>query len=277
MLSITQVMLRELKKSLGGPLVVAAALAIATLNPREAQAGNLVLTAEAAGVQATTQPNVVTETFDAYSPSATYTTLSSSIGTFTSAGMAIVSANQYGGDGGTGNYFAVGAESAGLSATLTLNGPQAYFGFEWNAADPYNRIEFFNGTTSLGSFDPVTALGSLGSAYYGNPNDTSEDSSEKFAYINVTDTAGAQITSIVFANTTYGTGFEIDNMSVSVTNTNPPGSVDIPGGITTAAVPEPPALTLLGLSIALGAGGFGARQYLKARSGRALEAVRVEP
>jgi hypothetical protein len=252
--------LRGSAKSAPARLFGAAALMAAFIVPSEAKAGNLVLSAEAAGVEATTRTNVVTESFNGFAPSGGYTSLNSSIGTFTSSGMAIVSANQYGGAGGTGNYFAIGAESGSLTATLTLTAPQAYFGFEWNAADPYNKIEFFSGSSSLGVFDPTTALGALGSDYFGNPNNRNQDSSEKFAYINVTDTVGPQITSIVFTNTTYGTGFEIDNMSVSVTNTTPPGSTVIAGGIATAAVPEPSSLVLLGLSLGLGAGVFCLRQ-----------------
>jgi PEP-CTERM motif len=213
----------------------------------EVRAG-LILTAEAPGVQTSQVPGVITEKFDEFKPGV-YTTLTTPIGTYTSPGMAIVLPDLFGGAGGTGRYFAIGVQSSHTNATLmTLNGPQAYFGFWWSAADAANVIEFFSGATLLGTFNPANTLGALSSAYLGNPNPNflHQDPGEKFAYINVFGTNGTTFDRIVFLNDVFS-GFESDNHSIRATPVEPPlpGTL-ISGGITPAA-PEPSTITLLGI------------------------------
>ncbi len=170
---------------------------------------DLIVSYEAAGVQASTVSGVTTENFDE-APAGKYSNLngvSSAIGTFTSPGIAIVAANVYGGAGGSGNYFAIGAESGTTSATLTFNGAESYFGFWWSAADANNGVDFYSGGKLLGSFSAATALASLSSAYNGNPNSSqSGDTGEKFAYLDFTGTNGTTFDQVVFRNLSTGPG-----------------------------------------------------------------------
>ena len=207
--------------------------------PGRAQAG-YELTANAAGSQSSTVSGVTTETFDSIK-AGNYTSLTTAVGTLCSPGLQIAAENQYGGAGGTGHYLAIGAESGQDLAVLTLNGPQAYFGFWWSAADVNNTIGFLSHGQVVAVFDPSTALAALGSAYYGNPNGGG-DPGEKFAYLNFIGTAGTTFDQVVFANCNTSTGFESDNWSVRSSALNPnsiPGTVIMPG-----AVPEPSSLAL---------------------------------
>ncbi len=206
-----------------------------------AQAG-IVLTAEAPGVQTTQVAGTTTENFNSFA-TGNYTTLTTAVGTITSPGLNIHSADVYGGAGGSGNYAAIGAQSGTLTATLTLQGPQSYFGFWWSAADAGNRIEFLSNGVEVAYFDPTSALGSLTSSnYYGNPNNRG-DSGEKFAYLNVYGTAGTTFNQVIFSNTTTGSGFESDNWAVRAAAVTPPYSgMTISGGI--SVVPEPSSIVL---------------------------------
>ena len=181
----------------------------------------ITFTIEGPGVQATTVPGAVTETFDSLSPGPVGVYNSPGIGTFT--GGQIVPANLYGGAGGVGNYYAVGAESGTTLGVLTLNTPQDYVGLWWSAGDPENVLQFFDGATLVGTYNVASIVGGgLGPAYYGNPNNRSEDPFEPFVYLNFTTTGTTQITSLDFENG-LGTGFELDNVSVFGSPITPPG------------------------------------------------------
>jgi hypothetical protein len=84
--------------------------------------------------------------------------VSTAIGTYegTSADpFEIISADQYGGAGGSGNYFAVGSEtgSPGVDAvTLDLSSENNYFGFWWSAGDVNNSITLLQNGTVLATF-----------------------------------------------------------------------------------------------------------------------------
>jgi hypothetical protein len=194
----------------------------------------VVFTVEGAGVQSTTVAGATTETFDELTPGALGSYVSP-VGTFN--GGAIVEANQYGGAGGTGNYFAVGAESGTTSATLTFNSAQDYLGLWWSAGDANNTLKFYNGATLLATFTTATLIGSgyLTSAFYGNPNSDflGRDNLEPFDYLNFTGTHGTTFTSVEFDNTT-STGFELDNVSISASVTTPPGNNFVPESAYTA-------------------------------------------
>jgi hypothetical protein len=212
----------------------------------------LLITLSAPDVQSTQVANATTETFNSYSPGL-YTTLNSNIGTYTSGenGIAIVSPNQYGGSNSS-QYAAIGAESWQTSMTLTLESPAAYFGFEWLAGDRENEVSFYSGATLLGSYDVGNLISFINalpnaSSYYGNPNN-GEDGGEPFAYVNVTDTSGAGITSVVFSNmNSFSTGFELDNNSIASSLNSPPP------GIPVASIPEPSSIVLGLLGFAGGA------------------------
>ena len=222
-----------------------------------AQAG-IVLTANAAGSQATTVAGATTETFNSFS-TGSYTSLNTASGTLTSPGMQIIAADQYGGAGGTGRYISVGAQSGQTSMTLTFSSAQAYFGMWWSAADALNQMSIYSGTTLLGTFNSATASGALSSAYLGNPNGN-QDTGEKFAYLNFFGTSGTTFTKIVFSNSSTATGFESDNWSIYNKEVDPPTGTPI-GGFT---VPEPPsaALCLVGLASGLVISG---RRWLQGR------------
>ena len=186
------------------------------------------LTPEGAGVQSSAVSPVTTETFTSFT-AGVYTTLNTAVGTVTSDGAAIVVHNQYGGAGGTGNYFSVGAQSGHTTATLALNGPQSYFGFWWSAADAENSIAFISNGVQVASYTTATAFAGLGPLYNGNPNDHT-NTGEQYAYFNFTGTGGSKFDHVVFSNTGTGTGFESDNWSVT-------------------AVPEPSSLALTGMGL----------------------------
>ena len=210
----------------------------------------LVVTLEDPGVQATTVAGATTETFDEFAPGKVASgTLASSIGTYSSDpyGMAIVPHDAYGGSFET-QYISVGAQSESTSMTLTLNAPQAYFGFEWLAGDANNVIQFYSQGSLLGTLNVGSLIGYINSrsdaaGYYGNPNDPTQDSSEPFAYVNVIGTAGTTFDRIVFSNSnSFATGFETDNHSFLATTPDP-----IPGTPVGPIVPEPSSLALAGI------------------------------
>src|ERR1700694_3995623 len=90
-------------------------------------------------------------------------------------------ADIYGGAGGTGKYLAIGGARRNMTMNLSLNGPQAYFGMWWSAADPFNILKFYSQGNLLAVFNPTTALGALTNPlYFGNPNNHG-DPTEEFA------------------------------------------------------------------------------------------------
>jgi hypothetical protein len=210
-----------------------AACCVATISSANA---TIVFTVENPGVQASTVPGVITETFDEYGTGNYFQPLTGPIGTYSTGGN-IQSANLYGGAGGVGNYIAIGSQSGQQDVLLTLNSNDSYFGMEYGAGDYGNQLSFYNGNYLVGTLNTQAVLAALGTnpAYFGNPT-TGQDSGEPFAYFNFFGTAGTTFNKILFHNTTLGTGFETDNHSILVAPVGPHGN-PIPGGFT--AVPEP--------------------------------------
>ena len=235
-----------------------AALGLALMLPASAKAG-IVTTIEAPGVQSSSASNTTVIDFDSSSPgytsSASFNLPGPLIATYTGdlgGGFFIIQANQYGGAGGAGSYFGIGA---GSSTTLTLSTPQAYFGMWWSAADRDNQLEFFNGSTSVGSFTTASSvISSLPSSYYGNPN-TGENGGEPYVFINFyAEAAGDKFDRIVFANgTSIGSIFESDNHTFSNVLQAP-------------SVPEPSSLAMTGMASGF-AGLWVRRKARKARVG----------
>jgi hypothetical protein len=208
----------------------------ATLTGTWAHAG-VTFNVETAGVEATSVTLVTTETFNAI-PTGLYSSLSTSVGTLSTSGSAaIIVADVFGGAGGTGNYFALGAQSGSSDpVTLTFSGPQSYFGFWWSAGDVNNTFQLLNGTTVLATYNTASAFAGLGAPYFGNPSPPNQggDSGEPFAYFNFNGTGGTMFTSVVFSNNgSTGTGFEADNFSIK-------------------SVPEPSSLILSGSAALIG-------------------------
>jgi PEP-CTERM motif len=228
-----------MKLSLKGMLC----LGLAALGAGRAEAG-LVFTANASGSQSSSVAGVTTESFNSFAPGR-YTSMTTAVGTLSSPGLEIVGHDQYGGAGGTGAYLAIGAQSGQTSATLTLNGPQSYFGLWWSAADPWNQVEFLSGGHEVGLLNSASAFEPLGSSYAGNPN--GGDSGEKFAYLNIFGTSGTTFDQVIFSNLNLSTGFESDNWSALATPVVPPYPGIVIGGA--ASVPEPSSLALTALGI----------------------------
>lgn len=232
--------------------IVSLAIFLSLLGSGSASA-DLVLTANDPGSQQSTIAGVTTQTFNSID-TGRYQSLDVGIGKLSADNLEIVKADSYGGAGGSGHYFSVGAQSGGVTATLTLNTPQAYFGMWWSAADALNKLTFLSGGKTVATFDSSAALGSLSSAYLGNPNGSGNDG-EKYAYLNFYGTNGTTFDQIVFSNANTGTGFESDNWSVTTKEVPPP----YPGTIINGVVPEPRSLVLMGL------GFFGVAGYLRHR------------
>ena len=225
------------------------------LIPIPSQAG-FILTREAPGVQTSQVSGVVTENFNSIAVG-TYQTLNTAVGTITSpTALSIFSADQFGGAGGTGRYFAVGFQGAPTpQASLALTAPQSYFGFWWSAADPQNQIEFYSGGSLVAFFNPTTALGSLTNpAYFGNPNPAflGQNPSERYVYLNFIGTSGSTFDRVVYRNNLLS-GFEADNFSIRAAPVDmPPGTIIIDG---VNPVPAPPGIMLAATGIlALGLG-----------------------
>ncbi len=237
-----------------------------------AKAG-LILSVEAPKVEASTVSGVATETFNGFDTRNNYNLLSTTVGTLTSPGEAIVAADQFGGatspavpSGSSSKYFAIGVESGKTTASLALNGSQSYFGFWWSAADALNSVELYSKGTLLATLNTGVALSALNAntKYLGNPN-TGADNSEPFAYLNFTATGGTTFDQIVFNNANLSTGFEMDNFSVLKGPTAVSGTV-INNGLILAAVPGPSSLALatVGGAIGLGAARLRRKQAVAA-------------
>jgi hypothetical protein len=196
-------------------LCAAMALLVTSSGPK-AHAGPISLSVETAGLQTSAVQGVTTETFDGFS-TGQYSSLTTAVGTLSTAGsLEIVAADIFGGAGGSGDYFSLGAQSGSADpVTLTFNGPQSFFGIWWSAADVNNTLTFYSGATELATFNTSSVFAGLGNSYYGNPNNGG-DTGEPFAYMNFNGVSGTTFTSVVFTNNgTTSTGFESDNWSIS--------------------------------------------------------------
>jgi hypothetical protein len=230
----------SLKKIATTATILASVIGAATLASRPASAG-ITIQYEAPGVQQSslvTDPthnpgiNVVTEDFNSIIPTGYHSSsFSTNIGTFDNG--LIETADQYGGAGGTGNYFDVDTSRSGnpnyTTATLTLKSPQAYLGLWWSAGDASNVLEFYTKdrhgneqlVQRLTTQDVKAAVSSL---YYGNPTSPfyGQDSSEPFAYLNFYADKGTTFDQIKFTNV-GGTGFEADNFTIASSYGNTSG------------------------------------------------------
>jgi hypothetical protein len=212
-------MLKTFLRPIGLAALAAPALLIAS--SACSMAAGVSVSLEAAGVQASTQGPVITETFDrpdllpGYYPS-----IVSQIGTYTAnePGAAIVLPNAYGGSYQT-NYMSIGGYAGGAQeVTLNLAKPESYFGFYFAAIDAPNSVSIYDDSTD--PTNPLTVItgaslaGLLTPDYFGNPN-TGDNIGQPYAYVNVFGVGGQTFNRIVFSNFS-SSGLETDNHSVAV-------------------------------------------------------------
>lgn len=232
-------------------------LAVAAAPAAHAAAG-ITVTAEAAGTRQSSVSGITTVTFDAITPG-TYTSFTTSIGTYTAApNLSVVAADAYGGAGGT-RYLALTSGSSQRMATLTFAAPQSYFGFYWSAGDDTDVLEFWRGGARIATFTPGSITGLLdpyknknNPGHFGNPDSPNQNTSEPYAYLNFFGTDGVQFDAVRFFE--GGTnGFESDNHSIRAS----PVTGTLPGRplttitVAAVAVPEPGSVTLLGAAALL--------------------------
>jgi|GEM_PF-5637608 len=163
-----------------------------------------------------------TENFDNINVESYSTSLAIGFGTFsrtsgTGNHLTISTFNQFGGAGGAGRFITA------IDTTLTFNTTQRYIGFWWsagNSAGEGNNVTLnlvTGGTESFNAGTLSTALGSCpgspANAYCNNPNTgvVGRNTNELYAYVNIRNETG--FNSVRFS----GTGFELDNISVSTT------------------------------------------------------------
>lgn len=221
-------------------LLAAATFAAAGLTGA-AQADTFNVTYENAGVQNSTADfsSVGVETFDlrglggGQSFATDFGTGGVISGTYT--GVDILSADQYGGAGGSGNYAST-FSTAGYSLNLTTSDPAGinYFGFWLSALDSGNTLTFSKAGTTLFTFDPTNVLNLVGSkpAFFGNPNApfTGNNGGQPYVFLNFYNTNGTFDKVTFSENPTVG-GYESDNHTV--------GFFTKQGGTPVPGVPEP--------------------------------------
>lgn len=202
----------------------------------------ITVTAENPGVQATTVPSVATYAFDSLSVGL-HNTVTANFGSITGTynQLYILAANGAGGANSTNYPECAFASPINLPTyTLTLSGPVNYIGFWWSAGDPSNHLDFYLGSTLIGSFSSAAAMGALPTTYYGNPNN-SAFSGQPFAYLNFFGTGGTTFDKVVFSVVNDPVaGFETDNHSIAV-NASPNGGLLIATLATTPTTPTTPA------------------------------------
>lgn len=245
-------------------VLVAAAL------PGLVSAASLNIYLSAPTEQSTSVSGTTTETFNNLPLGVQSTPYASAIGTYnfsSTAHMAALSADQYGGATNS-EYVALGAQShSSAPVTLTLSTPANYFGFWWSAGDASNGLSFYYNDTLLTRMTTATIVSLLSahngtvtalngstyskSSYYGNPNN-GKDSNEPFSYVNIF-ADGTGFNKIVFDNSGgTGSGFETDNHSVRLSAAAPtPDSVFVQSVQATAVSvsPEPFSAALSGFGL----------------------------
>jgi hypothetical protein len=229
-------------------------------------AATVQMSLSAPGSQATFIGLAITETFNTPTTGIKTADYISSIGTYqlnTASAFSIINANQFGGANGT-RYMSFGAQSSTTGAiNLNLNANYNYFGFWWSAGDGNNGLTLYSGSQILGRITTADIINKLSprtgqvqavdgnfynnSAYYGNPNNPTQNTGEPYAYVSLL-VSGATFNRIVFDNSGQtGSGFESDNHSVFFGNVLLPGSSVIIS--TNTLIPEPSTYSLVGLGL----------------------------
>jgi hypothetical protein len=243
-------------------------------------ANTIVAYVEAPGFQASSLSGVTTADFNSLSTGNYSAPLTTPIGIYQASPsdqFRIAAADSFGGAGGTGNYFAVGAESGFTGPlVLDLDSDANYFGFWWSAGDPNNSISFFEDGVLYATFSTADLVGLLPNSpsgivtaingstyntqnYYGNPNNLAQDTNEAFAYVDVI-ANGLTFNQISFSNANLGSGFESDNHSVAIGITDPPTGDVIVESVPLTDAAEAPEPGTAGLLLAA-LGGMGLLRF----------------
>lgn len=233
----------KLKPVLVLKFLLPAALLIGLTKP--VFANDIYVTAESPGVQQSSlylnptaygATGVIQNSFDTLSPQYYSTSIpfngNAAIGIYSDGG--IQRANQYGGAGGTSNYYTVAAPFSTTTSTLTFSTPQRYFGFWLSALDANNHLAFYSNSTLVDQFTAQDVLNFINrqanaQAYFGNPtsNFRGQDSWEPFAFLNFfVNPSNQNVTfnKIVFSNNnSRWTGFESDNHTIAASYKNMTG------------------------------------------------------
>jgi hypothetical protein len=136
----------------------------------------------------------------------------------------------FGGGGGvqpdgqdTTTYLSTGSTGAvpGASITLTLPGPEKYFGLLWGSIDAYNTLSFYDGATLVGSFTGADILAGA----------NGDQGVNGTLYVNFAANGGTSFDRVVATSSQYA--FEFDNVAFNA-----------------SAVPEPVTLAVLATGIA---------------------------
>ncbi len=167
----------------------------------------------------------------------------------------ILTADQYGGAGGTGRYLATFSNAPGITITFAHTAAVKgvnYFGLAVSALDAGNVVTVLNQGVVLATFNAATVGKALGACpdiknkYCGNPT-TGQNPGEQYGFLNFFDLNG-YFDQVVLTEAGSG-GFEVDNFvagyrAVDVTFGPPLVPVPAPGSLLMLA----PLLGVLGLA-----------------------------
>lgn len=247
-------------------------LSLAAIN-RPAMAASFIVSIEDAKVQQANLNNLVNANVQTFDGLATgynaagfaWNNETTNVGSYQNT--LIFNADQYGGAGGTKQYFDVDAsrsKNGQTVSTLKFTEAQSYFGLWWSAGDSTNAMKFYsngNLVQTMTTADVKNYISKLAnkSDYYGNPNSAfaGKNTGEPYAFINFYYDGGTfdeiQFTNLKPDGTLSGTGFESDNHTVAT------GYKTVTGNIVTV-VPE--SSSLFGV---LAIGLVGASSFLTRR------------
>ncbi|MBL8648465.1 MAG: PEP-CTERM sorting domain-containing protein [Sphingosinicella sp.] len=219
-----------------------------------AQAATMSVSYEAAGATNTTATfdYYGVETFDGKAGQTDFTSSFTYDGNtieLTYKDVKVIGANQYGGDGGSDYAVAgLGYGTLSYSIDITQSGSTGvnYFGYWLSALDAGNTVKFYSGGSEVFSFAPVNVLALVSGQpdYWGHPV-TGQNSGEPYVFLNFFYDGGT-FDRIEFIQAPGGAGYESDNHTVGFFK-------DKGDGTPVTDVPEPGALGLLGLGLALAA------------------------